>query len=120
MTHDPHAQAGHHDSGTLAHPLPLGLLAGVFAALLVLTFVTVAVTWVDLGVLNIWIALLIAVVKGGLVALYFMHLRYDSPLNGVVLVTALLFVALFIGGAITDSGEYQPNLEPPATVQPAP
>jgi cytochrome c oxidase subunit 4 len=96
------------------HAVPLRLLVGVYAALLVLTVLTVAVTRVDLGPLNIWMALFIAVIKGGLVALYFMHLRWDSPFNGMILIAALLFVAIFIGIAVLDSREYQVNYEWPS------
>jgi len=96
----------------LGHALPLPVLATVFAALLVLTVVTVAVTWVDLGRWNLWIAMVIATVKGSLVALYFMHLRYDRPINGIVLLTALLFVLLFVGLALTDTLEYAPDMIP--------
>lgn len=111
----PPAPAGtaKHHVDTIAHPAPLGLLLGVFAALLVLTFITVAVTWVDLGAANVWIALAIAAAKGSLVALYFMHLRWDSPYNGLVLVVALFAVALMLGIVVLDSREYQPNLNPP-------
>jgi cytochrome c oxidase subunit IV len=98
------------------HALPLALLARVFAALLVLTALTVGVTWFDLGSANVFMALAIAVAKAGLVALYFMHLRYDSPINGLVLIVAMLFVALFIGVVMLDSREYQPNLQPPLSM----
>jgi cytochrome c oxidase subunit IV len=92
------------------HGPSLGLLAGILVALLGLTFITVAVTWyawTDFGSLNIWIALLIATTKAALVVLYFMHLRYDKPFNGVVLIAALFFVALFIGIALQDSLNYR-------------
>ena len=72
-----------------AHVVPWAVLAGVFVALLVLTYITVAVTSFDLGSLNLWIALGVATIKGALVVLYFMHLRYDSPFNSIVFVTAL-------------------------------
>ena len=38
------------------------------------------------------IAVGIATVKASLVALYFMHLRYDQPFYAIVLLTALLFL----------------------------
>ena len=44
---------------------------------------------VDLGGLNLWIAMAIATVKATLVVLYFMHMRYDRPVNAIVFVTAL-------------------------------
>lgn len=100
-----------------AHVVPPRILIGVFTALMVLTFVTVAATWVNLGPANIWLALGIAVVKAGLVAMYFMHLRWDSPFNGIILISAMFFVALFIGIAILDSREYAPNYNPPGTIQ---
>src|SRR5690349_18980948 len=75
------------------HVVPPKILLTVFAALLVLTFLTVAVTWVDFGrTANVWIALTIAAIKSALVALYFMHLRWDSKFNSVILIAALFFV----------------------------
>ena len=113
----PHADnSGGHDAHSLAHPMPLKILGGVLAALLFLTWLTVAATWWDLGPWNIWIALLIAAVKGGLVALFFMHLRYDSPFHGVILLAALLFVAIFIAITLTDTTNYQQMMEVPATL----
>ena len=108
---------GHdHVDGHAAHTHAVApwILLTVFAALLVLTFATVAVTWVDLGrTANVWVALVIAVVKAGLVALFFMHLFWDSKFNFVVLVAALFFVALFIGITVLDTKEYHPNYQPP-------
>lgn len=105
-----------HDSEH-GHVATLPLLSGILAILLVLTFVTVAVTWVDLGDLNIWIALAIAVVKALFVALYFMHLRWDSAFNSLAFGAALIFLALFIGTCLMDSAEYQSNMEPPGGAQ---
>ena len=96
----------------LAHVLPLWLLAAVWGALLLLTVITVAVTRVDFGGMNLWIAMGIATVKATLVALYFMHLRYDRPFNAVVLISALLFVTLFVGLALTDTKENMPDMIP--------
>ena len=103
------------------HVVPFRVLLAVWAALMVLTVVTVAATWVDLGNFNLWIALEIATVKATLVLLYFMHMRYDRPFNAVVFFSALAFVALFIGIALIDTGAYQPELIPgyaPAMGQP--
>jgi cytochrome c oxidase subunit 4 len=92
--------------------VPLPVLLGTLAALLVLTAVTVGATWFDLGNLNLWIALGIATVKASLVILYFMHLRYDRPVNALVLIVALLFVATFIGITLMDTRAYEPELIP--------
>ncbi|QDU35045.1 hypothetical protein KS4_31220 [Poriferisphaera corsica] len=96
------------------HAVPLRILFAVFAALIILTFLTVGVTKVDLGGLNIWIALGVAVAKAILVALYFMHLRWDSPYNSLILAVAFVFVGIFIGFALKDSLEYQKYVERPA------
>jgi cytochrome c oxidase subunit 4 len=110
--------ADKHDVST-AHAAPHGpslrLLAGILLMLLLLTYVTVAVSqyaWLDFGRANVWIALAIATLKATLVALYFMHLRYDKPFNAVVLITALFFVALFISISLQDSLHYQGSHDP--------
>ena len=103
------------------HVVPPWILLTVFAALLFLTFMTVAVTWVDFGrTANVWIALTIAAVKSALVALYFMHLRWDSKFNSVILIAALFFVALLIGIIVLDTSEYHINYEvpPPTSARP--
>jgi cytochrome c oxidase subunit IV len=117
MNADEHKSDG---AQTLAHPVPLSILLGTFAALMILTLLTVAATWVDLGVANIWVALAIAVIKGGLVAMYFMHLRWDSPFNGIVLIAALFFVALFVGSVVLDAREYRANYQPPTRITSTP
>jgi cytochrome c oxidase subunit IV len=94
-----------------AHAVPLRILLTVFIALLALTYVTVAARSIDLGGLNIWIALGIATLKGTLVILYFMHLRYDSPFYSIVLVTALVFMFLFLGVTMLDTVQYQPTID---------
>jgi cytochrome c oxidase subunit 4 len=101
------------------HAVPRRVLATVYGLLVLLTLITVAVSRVDLGSANIWAALLIAVIKGGLVAMYFMHLRWDSPFNGLILIAALFFVSLFIGLALLDSHSYQPLMKPTPTYIPA-
>lgn len=109
-----HDDAASQANDTLGHVhvVPPRVLLAVFGALLVLTVATVAVTKVDLGRFNLWVALAIAVVKAGLVALYFMHLRYDRPFNGFLLIVALAFVMLLVGGTLTDALQYEPQLIP--------
>jgi cytochrome c oxidase subunit IV len=101
-----------HSAHPVGHVMPLWLLAAVWVALLGLTYVTVAATYFDMGKLNLWLAMAIATVKGLLVALYFMHLRYDRPFNGVLFMTALVFVALFVGIALMDTLAYHPEMIP--------
>ena len=104
-----------HQAGAAAehvHVVPMKVLLAVWGALVVLTVLTVAATWVDLGRFNLLLALAIATVKASLVVLYFMHMRYDRPFNAVVFVAALLFVALFVGITLIDTSAYQPELIP--------
>ncbi|HNY42391.1 MAG TPA: cytochrome C oxidase subunit IV family protein [Bryobacteraceae bacterium] len=69
--------------------------SAILAALLVLTIITVAVSRVDFGSMNTVVALLIASIKGSLVALFFMHLRHDK-FNAVIFVLGLFFLAVFL------------------------
>jgi len=94
-----------------AHVVPIPVLLAVFVSLMVLTFLTVAVTFIDLGSLNLWIALGVATAKGSLVVLYFMHLRYDSPFHSIVFLSAIVFLFLFLGITMLDTIEYQPDIE---------
>jgi cytochrome c oxidase subunit 4 len=76
----------------------------VFIALLALTALTTGVSFVDLGgVLNVAVALVIAVTKALLVALYFMHLRGSSPLTVVFAGSGIFWLAILI--ALT-AGDY--------------
>jgi len=103
---------GHAAHGAVGHVVPIRTLVGVLCVLLVLTVGTVGVTKVDLGPLNLLLALAIAVVKGALVLLYFMHLRWDRPFNAVVLISALVFFMIFVGLALMDAHNYQSEMIP--------
>lgn len=100
------------------HVASVRLLVAVWIALMIGTWLTVAASNVDLGWLNIWIGLAIATGKAALVALYYMHLRWDRPFNAFVFLGAFLFLFLFIGIAMMDTAHYQPQIIP-AFGQPA-
>ena len=80
----------------------------VFVALMVLTVVTVAVSRFHLPVpIAVTVALLVAIVKGSLVACYFMHLISEKKLiYAVLVVTAVFFAALLALPALTHSSGY--------------
>jgi len=114
MAHHDHPPApqGHANVG---HVVSLRVLFAVWGALMVLTIVTVAVTYIPaelLGPFTLWVALGIAGIKASLVALYFMHLRWDRPLNGIIMAISIAVVILFVGGALTDTAEYQGDMIP--------
>jgi cytochrome c oxidase subunit 4 len=74
----------------------------VFAALIVLTYVTVVVSRIDLGRFNTIVALTIAVTKAVLVVLFFMHVRGSTRLTKLVVVSGFAWLALMIGLTMAD------------------
>ena len=78
------------------HVVPVRLYLAVFAALLVLTAITTAVAFVDLGRLNVVIMLTIAMVKATLVVLYFMHVRWSDHLTWLVAGAAVAWLLLLV------------------------
>ena len=74
----------------------------VLVALLVLTVITVTVTWIDLSALTVAVALLIATIKAYVVLTYFMHLKFESSLFRVFVFMVFLIYALVIGLTLSD------------------
>ena len=109
---DETTQSGSHNPHGVGHVVPVRILAITAFALLVLTVVTVWIASFEFGDLNIWIALTIAVAKGSLVVMFFMHLKYDRPFHALIFCASLAFVALFISFSLTDTKEYAPDLLP--------
>jgi cytochrome c oxidase subunit 4 len=68
----------------------------VFVALMALTIITVGISYLHLPVpMAVTVALLVATVKGSLVACYFMHLLSEKKLIYAVLaLTAAFFIVL--------------------------
>jgi len=81
--------------------LPIRVYVIVWAGLILLTGLTVAVSYAELHV-AIQVALLIATVKASLVLLYFMHLRYEGRMYFLMLLVVLATYAVFIGGTLGD------------------
>ena len=88
--------AAHEDGDVHVHIASVRFYAGIFGALIVLTLLTVKVSYYDFGSANIIIALLIATLKASLVAAFFMHLRHDKLFNTLAFLSAFLFLAIFI------------------------
>ena len=84
---------------------PLTTYFGVWAALLVGTFLTYEVAKLDLGVYNAAVALIIATTKALLVALFFMHLKGASEkLLKLVVVSTVFFLFILMALAMADYG----------------
>jgi cytochrome c oxidase subunit 4 len=75
----------------------------VYIALVVLTVVTVLVSYVNLGLMNVVVALLIASVKASLVALFFMGLKSEDRLVWGFALVPIAFLALIIFGTLVDT-----------------
>ena len=84
------------------HIVPKRIYYAVFAALIALTWITVAVSKIDLGRLNTVVALAVAVIKALLVILFFMHVRYSTRLTKLVVAAGFLWLALMIGLTMAD------------------
>ena len=84
------------------HVVPVTTYVLVFLALMVGTGVTVAASYVDLGIWNTPVAMLIAITKASLVVFFFMHLKYSSRLLWVWLGAALCFLGLLVIGVEAD------------------
>ena len=93
---------GHdHGHGT-NHVVPVGLYVAVFAALMVLTILTVAASRIDLGALNTPVALTIAVVKAALVVVFFMHVKWSPRVIALVLAAAFFYLFHMVAGTVVD------------------
>jgi len=86
----------------MSHVAPKSQLFAVFAALMVLTVVTVLVSRVDLGNLNLPVAMAVAVTKALLVILIFMEVKYSPKLVQVSAAAGFLFFGILILYTMTD------------------
>jgi cytochrome c oxidase subunit 4 len=92
-TDDPHEEP---------HVLSYQTLAIILGILLVLTVVTVGVSYLDLGFFNVPLALSIACTKVTFVLLFFMHLKYEGPLINISFIATVTFLAIMIGFTFWD------------------
>jgi cytochrome c oxidase subunit 4 len=74
----------------------------VFAGLIFLTVATTAVAFVDLGPFSVVVALVIAVCKMLLVALFFMHIRHSTKLTRLVVLGGLLWLGILLVLSMSD------------------
>jgi cytochrome c oxidase subunit 4 len=102
--------------------------AKTLISLLVLTGITVAASYVNFGAMNVVVALTIATIKATLVALFFMHLLHDKPVNALIACAGFLFLGLFLMFTLLDFDSRENPLPrnlpavvtpPPATTPPA-
>ena len=90
-------------SDELGHIVPFKIYVTIFLSLIVLTVITVWVSRHDFGAMNIVVAMLIASVKAMLVALFFMHLKYEKPTTWLYAFFPIFLLTLLIGGVFIDN-----------------
>lgn len=88
---DHHAQQEH-----AHHVAPTSMYLTIFAILMVCTVLTYFVWTVDLGFMNIVVALGIAIFKATLVITYFMHVKWSPILSKMAVAIALTFLAILL------------------------
>ncbi|MBV9081772.1 MAG: cytochrome C oxidase subunit IV family protein [Acidobacteriaceae bacterium] len=95
------------------HVPTTGSLVGVWVVLVILTWTTVGVSYLELGPWNLVVALTIAVIKASCVAWIFMGVRYSTTLTRLFVVAGLVWLTIMI--IITSSDyatrrwDYQPR-----------
>ncbi|HCY88422.1 MAG TPA: caa(3)-type oxidase subunit 4 [Desulfobacteraceae bacterium] len=85
-----------------AHIISYKTLLMTLLALFALTGITVGASYVDLGQLNVWVALLIASLKGTLVLLIFMHMKFEGKALRLSFISTIGFLAIMIGFTFWD------------------
>jgi cytochrome c oxidase subunit 4 len=74
----------------------------VFVALLILTYATVEVAGIHLGIWNVPVALAIACTKASVIGLWFMHLKKSPALTKLSVIAAMVWFIVLIGMTIGD------------------
>lgn len=84
------------------HMMSYTKLGLVLLALIILTGVTVGVSYTDMGFFNVPVALGIACLKVSLVLLFFMHLKYEGMAIKVSFISTICFLAIMISFTFWD------------------
>lgn len=85
------------------HIVPFKTNLKTFIALVFLTVITALTAhYVDLGWFNLPLAMIIASAKAIVVALWFMHLKYDTVVNRSIILSTLAFLGLLVAFSAID------------------
>jgi cytochrome c oxidase subunit IV len=76
--------------------VPLKTYYKIFAALIILALATTGFAFIDLGIFNPIVAMLIAVTKAVLVILFFMHVKYEGRLTLVFAISGFCWLAIML------------------------
>jgi cytochrome c oxidase subunit 4 len=97
--------------------VPLKTYYKIFAALVILALATTGLAFLDLGIFNPIVAMLIAVTKAVLVILFFMHVKYEGRLTFVFAIAGFCWLAIML---ILTASDYMTRswLPMPAAIPP--
>jgi cytochrome c oxidase subunit IV len=84
------------------HLVPKKIYYTIFALLMLSTYLTVQIAFMDLGPLNTIGALGIATFKATIVVLFFMHVKYSTRLTWAVVLGSLFWLAILIALTMGD------------------
>ena len=107
-THKPDHQIEVHehsddDGAVHSHISPWEFYMKIFVGLVMLTFLTIGVSYIHLGKMNLIVAIMISTTKAALVVTFFMHLKYDSRFNALMFLSSLLFIGVFFAYTLNDT-----------------
>jgi cytochrome c oxidase subunit 4 len=85
-----------------SHILPKRLYYTIFAILLLCTYLTVQIAFLDLGAMNTVAALAIATFKATIVILFFMHVKYSTRLTWAVVLGSIFWLGILLALTMTD------------------
>lgn len=82
------------ENNNQSHIVPYKTYGIILSVLIVLTFISVAVTRIELASLTVFVAVLLAAVKSSFVLIYFMHLKFDNKLLKALVTAVFVLIAL--------------------------
>jgi len=86
----------------MSHVSPKSTYYAIFGLLMALTALTVFAAFTQLGILNFPVAIGIAITKGTLVVLFFMHAKYSSRLTQLFVGMSFFFLLILFALTMTD------------------
>lgn len=98
-SHDDHADGYH----VHAHVSTTKFNLAILGVLIFFTLITVGAYNVRLGEWNLFVAILIATMKAGLVMGFYMHLHWEKGFNKLFFLGSFIFVGIFLGYTVNDT-----------------
>ena len=110
-SHDEHSNPAHE-----VHVSPTSMYLTILTGLIILTGLTVIVSYKDFGWANDPIALGIAFTKAALVVMFFMHVKYSPRIIKLIVVSAIAWLFVMLSLTYIDYGSRHSIRPDPAPV----